>query len=220
MSKVRAKEQSPLERTSISISEASRMLGVSEAALRQWTDEGKIRAFVTPGGHRRYVKAELKRLIGKQQRVHSIKDLVTKIETTLPLHRELAQVYFRNAGWYSNLNAESQRHLAESGRKLLYLVIRYIAERPNKQKETEELARQVGSDFGEQVAKLGLSLTEAIETFMLHRNPVINAATDLLKRKEALNERAVGAIPLVTHILDETLIALVTSYQQHRDNPE
>ena len=48
----------------LSISEASQLLGVSEGALRQWTDEGKIKAFITPGGHRRYARAELKKLMG------------------------------------------------------------------------------------------------------------------------------------------------------------
>jgi len=205
------------ERSLISISEASRMLGVSETTLRQWTDEGKIKAFVTPGGHRRYDKAELRSFTGKGQRVHGIKDLVTRIEDTPPLHRELAHIHFSTTSWYNKLDADSQRHLAESGRELLRLVIRYITE-PVKQKEVEELARSIGSDFGEQVANLGLSLTEAIETFVLHRNPVTNAATDLMKRREALNERAVDAIPMVTHIMDETLIALVAAYQQQRDN--
>lgn len=193
------------------------MLGVSEPTLRQWTDEGKIRAFITPGGHRRYNKAELRSFTGKQQRVHGIKDLVTRIEDTPPLHRELAHTHFTATSWYSKLDPESQRHLAESGRQLLHLVTRYITE-PLKQKEVEELARGIGSDFGEQVAKLGLSLTESLEAFMLHRNPVINAATDLMKRREALNERAVEALPLVTRIMDETLIALVAAYQEHRDN--
>ncbi len=39
------------EETLLSISEASDFLGVSEPALRQWTDAHKIKAFVTPGGH-------------------------------------------------------------------------------------------------------------------------------------------------------------------------
>ena len=193
------------------------MLGVSEPTLRQWTDEGKIRAFITPGGHRRYNRAELRSFTGKQQRVHGIKDLVTRIEDTPPLHRELAHTHFAATSWYNKLDAESQRHLAESGRQLLHLVTRYITE-PLKHEEVEELARGIGSDFGEQVAKLGLSLTESLEAFMLHRNPVINAATDLMKRRESLNERAVEALPLVTRIMDETLIALVAAYQQHRDN--
>jgi len=210
-------KQSLREPGLISISEASRMLGVSETTLRQWTDEGKIRAFITPGGHRRYNKAELRGFIGKQQRVHGIKDLVAKIEDAPSLQRELAHTHFSTTSWYNKLDAESQRHLAESGKQLLHLVTRYITE-PLKRTEIEELARNIGNGFGEQVSKLGLSLTESVEAFTLHRNPVVNAAADLMKRREALNERAVEALPLVTHIMDEALIALVAAYQRHRES--
>jgi len=204
------------QRTLVSISEASSMLGVSEATLRQWTDEGKVRAFITPGGHRRYDKAELRSFMGKQHRIHGLKDLVSSIESTPPQHRQVAHTYFSSASWYHKLDTQMQKHLAESGRELLQLVIKYLTE-PAKRSETEERVRNVGGDFGNQAALLGLSLTETIETFMLHRNPVMNAATDLMKRREALNERAVEAIPLLNHILDETLIAMVAAYQQYRE---
>ena len=59
----------------LSISEASKSLGVSEAALRQWTDEGKINAFVTPGGHRRYSESELRKFIGSHSRMLGVKAL-------------------------------------------------------------------------------------------------------------------------------------------------
>ena len=48
----------------LTIGEACQVLGVSEVTLRQWTDEGKVKAFITPGGHRRYPEAELKQLLG------------------------------------------------------------------------------------------------------------------------------------------------------------
>jgi excisionase family DNA binding protein len=38
----------------LTVSEASRFLGVSEPTLRKWTDAGRVAAFRTPGGHRRY----------------------------------------------------------------------------------------------------------------------------------------------------------------------
>ena len=76
-----------MEAELVSISEASRILGVSEPALRQWTDEGKIRAFVTPGGHRRYSVTELKRFMSSPQKLLSIKDLVVKLEDTAGMHR-------------------------------------------------------------------------------------------------------------------------------------
>jgi predicted site-specific integrase-resolvase len=192
------------------------MLGVSEATLRQWTDEGKVKAFITPGGHRRYDKTELRSFIGKEHRIHGIKDLVNSIESTPPLHRQLAHKHFPTTSWYHKLDPPTQKHLANSGRELLHQVTKYLRE-PTKRIEIEEKVRCIGMEFGNQASNMGLSLTEAIEIFMLHRNPVTNAVTDLIKRRESLNERAVEAIPLLNHIMDETLIAMVSAYQLYRD---
>ena len=203
------------ERTLISISEASQILGVSEATLRQWTDEGKIGAFITPGGHRRYSKVEIRQFMGLQQRVHGIKDLVAELEGAATLHHDIALANFTNTSWYNRLSKESQERLAQYGRRLLNLVIKYITE-PSKREETIKLVHNTGSDFGEELAKQGLSLIDSLEAFILHRDPVVNAATHLLKRREALNERAVEAIPLVTHIMDEALVSLVAAHQGNR----
>jgi len=51
---------------------------------------------------------------------------------------------------------------------------------------------------------------------LLHRAPLINAATDLMKKREALNERAAEAISLVTQITDEALLSLVEAYQNYQ----
>jgi excisionase family DNA binding protein len=203
------------ERTLISIREASQILGVSEATLRQWTDEGKIGAFITPGGHRRYSKVEIRQFMGLQQRVHGIKDLVAELEGAATLHHDIALANFTNTSWYNKLSKESQERLAQYGRRLLNLVIKYITE-PSKREETIKLVHNTGGDFGEELAKQGLSLIDSLEAFILHRDPVVNAATHLLKRREALNERAVEAIPLVTHIMDEALVSLVAAHQGNR----
>jgi len=208
--------QSPGRRSSLGISEASGILGVSEATLRQWTDEGKVRAFVTPGGHRRYSKSELQQFMGTQRRIHGVKDLVAELEDTPSLQHEIAQTRFVNTSWYGKLTNESQQHLAEAGRRLLNLVVRYIAE-PSKREEVVELVREVGRDFGDTLAKLGLPLTDSLEAFILHRNPVVNVATRLMKGREAFNERATEAVPLVTHIMDEALISLVAAHEKSRN---
>jgi excisionase family DNA binding protein len=43
----------------LTVGEAAKFIGVSEPTLRKWTDAGRIAAFRTPGGHRRYLRAEL-----------------------------------------------------------------------------------------------------------------------------------------------------------------
>lgn len=207
------------QRYQLSISEASHILGVSETTLRQWTDEGKIRAFITPGGHRRYSRVELQQFMGLQKRVHTIKDLVAELEHTAPLNREIAHTLLSSTSWYHKLDSESQQHLAEAGRRLLDLVIRYITE-PLKREDTVGLVRDVGREFGEMLTNQGLSLTDSIEAFILHRDPVVNAATRLMKGRDMLNERAIEAIPMVGHIMDEALVSLVMAYDKRRNSPQ
>ena len=45
------------------IEEASKFLNVSKSSLRRWEKEGKIKSQRTPGGHRRYLKDDLLKLI-------------------------------------------------------------------------------------------------------------------------------------------------------------
>ena len=49
--------------TWLSIGPASRLLGVDQDTLRRWADEGRIDAFTTPGGHRRFDRAAVDRLV-------------------------------------------------------------------------------------------------------------------------------------------------------------
>ncbi len=205
----------PKEESLVSISEASRILGVSEPALRQWTDEGKIKAFITPGGHRRYSRAELRKLMTSQQKTLGVKDLAMKLEDTVQIHRDIDKTFLNTTLWYSQLSEESQKHLASLGRSILDLIIRYVAE-PARRRETAALAREVGHDFGETLANLGLPLTDAVQAFLLHREPVMSMATSLMKKRQAFSGRIAGAIPLADHIIDEALVALVSAHQQYK----
>ena len=200
----------------LNISEASRILGVSEAALRQWTDEGKIKAFVTPGGHRRYSRVDLKKLMSAHPRMLGVKDVVSEIEETVELHREIARKSLSSAPWYNKLSQESQGHFADLGRRLLSLIVKYITE-PSKREETIRLAKQVGNDMGEILAIHGLPLADSVEAFLMHREPVVNASTSLLKKREAFTGRVVEAIPLAIHVIDETLVSLVATHQEYRN---
>ncbi len=200
----------------VGISEASHLLGVSEAALRQWTDEGRIKAFVTPGGHRRYSKADLKKFTSSPQKALDIKDLAAELEGTVHLLREIARTSLSTTSWYRKLSEESQQRFADLGRHLLSLIIRYVTE-PSKREETIKLARDVGHSLGETLAKLGLPLTDSVEAFVLHRDPIMNATTHLMRKREALSGRVVEAIPLVAHVMDEALVSLVAAHQQYQN---
>jgi excisionase family DNA binding protein len=47
----------------LTLGQAARFLGVAQSTIRKWSDQGRVPAFYTPGGHRRYRRADLERFL-------------------------------------------------------------------------------------------------------------------------------------------------------------
>ena len=53
-------KQPPLGETDwLTLGQAARYLGVAQSTIRKWSDQKKLPAFYTPGGHRRYRRSDL-----------------------------------------------------------------------------------------------------------------------------------------------------------------
>lgn len=203
----------------LTIGQACKLLGVSEATLRNWTDEGKIKAFVTPGGHRRYVESELRSFIAAQSRVFTNKDMLAQMGSE-PLHKiQQARERMAETHWYGGLSDESKARLRGLGGAVYGLAVEYLTDKKGRE-ETMRSAREVGRQFGEYLADINVSLTDAIEAFILHRSPLIQVASDIVKREGVLRGQAADAVPLVTQITDEFLLSLVEAYQARQRGGE
>jgi excisionase family DNA binding protein len=53
------------EREWLTLGQAARFLGVAQSTIRTWADLGRLPAFTTPGGHRRFRRSELERLVAR-----------------------------------------------------------------------------------------------------------------------------------------------------------
>src|SRR5436189_3973024 len=49
----------PSESDWFTLGQAARYLGVAQSTIRKWSDSGRVRAFKTPGRHRRYRRDDL-----------------------------------------------------------------------------------------------------------------------------------------------------------------
>src|SRR5213592_4884109 len=43
----------------LTLGQAAKYLGVAQSTIRKWSDLGRVPAFYTPGGHRRYRRTDL-----------------------------------------------------------------------------------------------------------------------------------------------------------------
>src|SRR4051794_12064186 len=112
----------------LGLGDASRMLGVSPQTLRRWSDTGKVHVYTTPGGHRRFHRAALERLIPRDPAAGRA-PLVT---AGVPPSR-LARAYRREARsagrelpWLVSLTVEQREWFREHGRRMAELLLAHL----------------------------------------------------------------------------------------------
>lgn len=49
----------------LTLGEAARFLGVAQSTIRKWSDQGRVPAFYTPGGHRRFRRHDLESFVDR-----------------------------------------------------------------------------------------------------------------------------------------------------------
>lgn len=52
----------------LTLGQAAKYLGVAQSTMRKWSDQGRVSAFYTPGGHRRYKLADLDLFLNRSGR--------------------------------------------------------------------------------------------------------------------------------------------------------
>jgi len=49
----------------LTLGQAAKYLGVAQSTIRKWSDQGRVPAFYTPGGHRRYRRPDLDNFLNR-----------------------------------------------------------------------------------------------------------------------------------------------------------
>ena len=99
----------------LTLGQAAKYLGVAQSTIRKWSDVGRVPAFYTPGGHRRYRRADLDRFLERSGPGRQAKSGPTVLVVDDDPHvRELVRVNLELEG-YKVLEAAS----AEQGMQAL-----------------------------------------------------------------------------------------------------
>jgi excisionase family DNA binding protein len=156
----------------LTLEQASKRLGIHPTTLRRWADEGAIHVFVTPGGHRRFVPADLERFVVEHQ--HG--GLTARSEPSWADHAiAQARESVRDQRWlatYDDSERESQRHL---GQRLMGLVLQYIAH-PNDNPQLLAEARGIGVQHAQNAIRGGRSLPELLQAISFFRTTLLEVA--------------------------------------------
>ncbi len=93
----------------LTLGQAARYLGVAQSTIRKWSDQGRVPAFYTPGGHRRFRRNDLAAFIDRSGPGGRRSGPVVLVVDDDPLLREYMRVNLELAG-YSVREAENGEH--------------------------------------------------------------------------------------------------------------
>ena len=197
----------------LSLGPASRLLGVDPDTLRRWADAGRVRAFATPGGHRRFSRADLERVVAARR--PGRRPLATLGATPDRLSRAYARSYRSDASLLGleRFEAGARASQRAEGRRLVAVLLAYLdATRPADLARWEGEAMSLIATTATRLAEAGATTPEVIEIYQRARQPLLAELGALGRRRAleptqlaALFERAVG-------LLDRLLLHLVTTY--------
>jgi excisionase family DNA binding protein len=199
----------------VTLGEASRMLGIAPATLRRWSDAGRVRAFTTPGGHRRYRRSALERLIpaDRSDRPSLVRSGMTASRVARAYRAE-ARVASRESPWIIRLDDQQRGWFREHGRRLTGALLAYLdAVDPIITEHQLAEAAAEAAAYGRVAAGLELSLSQAVEGFLQFRRPFLRQLTLVARQRGFDTEATVELMESAEVVMDRLLIAAMAAHR-------
>lgn len=203
----------------LSLGPASRLVGVDPDTLRRWADAGRVRAFSTPGGHRRFSRADLDQVVAGRQ--PASRSLAALGATPGRVTRAYARAYRYAAPVASDrLPPDAREALREEGRRLVTVLLAYLdASGPADRARWEGEALSLIGAAGRRLAEAGADAREVIAIYLRARQPLLGELSTIGKRRTldptqlaGLYEQAIGLLDrLLLHLMDTHAAALAAA---------
>ena len=196
----------------LTLGQASRMLAVDESTLRRWADAGHIRAFRTPGGHRRFSEPDVRIILsGQAYRPQARPDDLGALALSR-IRRQLQRGPAHDAPWHLDAGEPERERMRLLGRRLVTFVSDYLSGRSRRGARTE--ARQIGHEYGRELAQAGLSLRQTLEAFTFFRRSLDQATRQVAQKTGLSPEETLGHCEQIMSLADEVLLGIAESFEE------
>jgi excisionase family DNA binding protein len=198
----------------VGLSEASQVLGVSPATLRRWSDAGRLRVFTTPGGHRRFSRSALERLLpADRSRRPSIGGAGLSPSRIARTYRRASRDASPELPWVLALSDEQRLPFRERGHVLAASLLQYLdAARPQTAAHHLKEASSSASEYGTVAATLGLSLSQTVEGFLRFRAPFHHELAVAARQRGFDTAETTDLLETAERAMDRLLVATMTGH--------
>jgi excisionase family DNA binding protein len=198
----------------LTLGNASRILGVDQSTLRRWADAGQIRAFRTPGGHRRFAETDVQAILsGQAYRPRGRPDDLGTLALAR-IRRQLQRGPVHDAPWHIEAGEQERERMRALGRRLVTFVSDYLSGRGRRGGRGE--AREIGHEYGRELARAGLSLRQTLEAFTFFRRSLDQATRHVAQKTGLSPEETLAHHEQIMSLADEVLLGIAESFEGRR----
>jgi excisionase family DNA binding protein len=198
----------------VSLGEAAEIIGVHPATIRNWADSGELPFRRTPGGHRRFRRADLQQWLA-QRRVTLPTEAQVVVQSALGRARlDMGdRQKLVNLEWYDRLSAEAHEIMRQQGLRLMDALIRYLAH-PEADFELQA-AQEIGQTYGDLLKGEGLTLSQALQGYFYFVDFLQEAVIQLSETSTSRPAASwANLLRQMNHFTREILTTMITVYEQ------
>ncbi len=183
----------------LSLRDACRLLDVSNTTLRQWADNGYLRVYRTPGGHRRFLRSDVESFANAPaQAQDQVRDDAVEGSALRKIRRRLGRNDVLQQPWYQSVEEEGKVRMRLFGRRLLSILLQESSARRRRQELLDE-AHLLGREYGTEMSERGVALKDTIEAFVFFRTMVLDSTNP-------------GSWARIIETADRVLVGMADSY--------
>ena len=210
-----ATNRAPSRREWMSIHEASTLIGVSPATLRRWSDAGEIKAFTTPGGHRRFSRAAVAGMLPADRRGRpKLGQLGETPERMTRIYRRELQRAGQWAPWIEAIGEDDRRPLREHGQRIAAALLAFIdAPPPDERALALATAEDSAAECGRIAGRIGLPIEATVEAFLRFRLPFVRELGGVARRGALDTAETTLLLETATEVLDRLLTAAIRGHE-------
>ena len=200
----------------LSLGPASRLLNIDPDTLRRWADEGRVEAWTTPGGHRRFDRRALERLATDRRRGIG-RPLASMGASPERLNRVYRRHYAADAASAPTRDDVERDAYRQDGRRLIAALTDFLDSDADDQRTRDRLegeALAIVDDQATRLAGAGSSLTEAVSLFVAARGPFLAELAGLGRSRSLDPTRLAALYGDASAILDRLLLRFIATHQR------
>ena len=197
----------------LSLTDAAALLGVHPTTLRRWADQGDILVMVTPGGHRRFPRTEIDRLLGASAHAEDEAQFAQHVVDQALAHTRAQLAQQQDASWVTGFDASERDAKRESGRRLMQLLRRLLTATDGELEPLLDEVRTIGGAYAEDALRIDMGITDVLRAITFFRDQILEstlAGPDAVPMDQKAGRRAIQRI---NTFFSAMLLAVAASFE-------